>query len=135
VNSSRRTLLFLLAAFLIPAVFAIWTETHETIPPGNITGARMFILKRRILQFAHDHDTLPPDLTVLPPLQSKFDSLITDEWGRPIVYSATPAAVVTLQSPGIPGSNKTITAIFSARDSGGEWQDLTTPWIKDPLQP
>jgi hypothetical protein len=140
VNTSKGIVLGLLAAFLIPAIFAIWTDMHETIPPRNITGARMFIIKRRILLYARAHDSLPPDLSALPPMQSQFDSLTVDEWGRPIDYTADPDGIVTLHSlgadkaPGGTGVNADMIAVFSARDSQGGWQDPTVPWNKDPLQ-
>ena len=128
------------AAFLIPAIYAIWAYVNEPIPPRNLTAARMFVVKRRIQIYAKDHNALPKTLTDLPPLPNAFDSLTADEWGREIDYKADPDGVVTLTSLGADkaeggtGINKDMTAIFTARDSQGGWADPTTAWAKDPVK-
>jgi hypothetical protein len=62
------TLLLVIAAFVL----------IDTIPPRSLTAGRMHITKRRILQFAREHNKLPPTLTDLPPMPG-YD---TEQWTR-----------------------------------------------------
>ena len=112
-------------ALLSAAVFFL----VDTIPPRSLTGTRMFVTMRRILQFAHGHNKLPPTLAELPPMPG-YDTETTDAWGRPLDYSVDDAGVVILRSlgadghPGGDGENEDMTASFTSRDSQGRWESF-----------
>ncbi len=128
-DPTRRVWLGMLAAFVIPAIIAVWTLLFEAIPPRDLTAARMFITKRRILLYAQAHNSLPPNLAALPPMASNYDSTIADAWGRPFDYGVDSAGNVTLQSlgadkrPGGMGDNTDMIGVFPAHDEKGGWAD------------
>jgi hypothetical protein len=100
----------------------------------------MFITKRRILQFAHQHNKLPSALTELPQMPD-HDTKTTDAWKRPFDYSFDSFGIVTLQSlgadkrPGGDGDNRDMIGIFPSRDAQGNWQDELAQWKQDPFEP
>jgi hypothetical protein len=113
----------------------------DTIPPRSMTVTGMNILKREIIEYAHQHNSLPANLSELPPDQNHGRTFI-DGWGRTFDYRVDSARVVTLQSlgadkkPGGTGEDRDIVGIFSTRDSKGQWQEYyKCPWIKDPSFP
>jgi hypothetical protein len=140
-DPTKRVWLGFLAAFVVPAIIAIWTLLFEAIPPRDLTAARMFITKRRILQYAQLHGSLPPNLSVLPPMPSNYDASTSDAWGRPMDYSVDSAGNVTLRSlgadkaPGGTADNADMIAIFVTHDWHGAWADPAIPWAKDPSKP
>jgi hypothetical protein len=114
---------------------------RETAPPRALTAGRMFITKFRILEYAHAHNALPPDLTGLPAMPANYDASTRDEWGRPFDYSFDTSGTVTLRSlgadsaPGGEGDNADMTGVFAAHDANGGWANPNSPWARDPLKP
>jgi hypothetical protein len=123
-------ILLLLAAFFLV----------DTIPPRSLTVTRMFVTKRRILQFAHQNNKLPSTLAELPAMPG-YDTETTDAWKRPLDYSTDDSGVVTLRSlgadkrPGGDGDNRDMTGVFISRDAQGNWQEELTEWKQDPIRP
>ena len=107
----------------------------DRIPPSSLTETRMFVTKRRILQYAHTHDQLPPNLASLPPMPG-YDTSVTDGWGRALVYRTNTAGVVTLESlgrdgiSGGSGDDADIIRSFPIRNSHGAWSDEMIDWSK-----
>src|SRR5437867_4191481 len=71
----------------------------DRVPPRSLTAGRMFVTKRRIIQYARQHDHLPTNLSELPPMPG-YDTATTDAWGRPIDFSFDASGVGTLRSLG-----------------------------------
>jgi len=107
----------------------------DRVPPKALTETRMFVTKRRILQYAHTHDQLPPDLASLPPMPG-YDTSITDGWGRTFIYQTNTTGIVTLESLGRDGivggsgADADIIHAFPTRDSHGAWSDEMVDWSK-----
>ena len=100
----------------------------------------MWVLKRRILQFAHSHGELPHTLTALPEMQG-YDTSTRDEWGRDIVFEVSTSGIVTLRSLGrdgvVGGSGNDADMIgsFPSRDADGRWNDEMVQWSHNPFSP
>jgi hypothetical protein len=101
----------------------------------------MHVTKRRILEFAQQHDRLPSTLAELP-LKPDHNNDTTDAWKRPLDYSVSSSGIVTLQSlgkdklPGGGGDSRDMIGVFASRDSQGNWQQQNLiEWIKDPRRP
>jgi hypothetical protein len=112
----------------------------DVAPPRAITVTRMFLTKRRIIQYAQQHNHLPANLSELPPMPN-YDTSINDAWGHPLDYSFDASGVVTLRSPGTAnwlggdGDNRAITGKFVTRDPQGHWQNELAEWTVDPRKP
>jgi hypothetical protein len=135
VRTPFKVALAVTALLCIGAYFLV-----DVVPPRSLTAGRMLVTKRRIIQYARQHDHLPADLSELPPMPN-YDTAITDAWGRPLDYSFDASEVVTLRSLGADkraggdGDNRDMIGIFAARDPQGRWQDELCAWTKDPLKP
>jgi hypothetical protein len=109
----------------------------DRIPPTALTETRMFVTKRRILQYARAQNQLPTDLISLPPM-SGYDTSVTDGWGRRLSYQTNSTGIVTLQSlgrdgvAGGSGDDADIVHSFPARDTQGTWSDELVDWSKSP---
>jgi Type II secretion system (T2SS), protein G len=121
------------------ACVALWVlDDFIRIPPRALTGSNMWVLKRRILQFAHSHGELPHALTGLPEMQGYYNST-RDAWGREIVFEVSPSGIVSLRSLGrdgvVGGSDEDADMIgsFPARDSQGRWSNEMIQWSHDPF--
>lgn len=107
----------------------------DRIPPTSLTETRMFVTKRRILQYAHTHDQLPPDLAALPPMTG-YDTSVTDGWSRTLSYQTNTTGTVTLESLGRDGiiggsgADADIIRSFPIRDARGAWSDEMVDWSK-----
>jgi len=107
----------------------------DRIPPTSLTETRMFVTKRRILQYAQAHDQLPPDLSSLPQMAG-YDMSLKDGWGRTLSYQTNSAGTVTLESLGRDGvlggsgEDADIIRSFPIRDSHGAWSDEMVDWSK-----
>ena len=117
------------------------TACHvDVVPPRNLTAGRMFVTKRRIIQFARQRGALPQTLIDLPAMPG-YDTQTIDAWGRPLDYTFDSSGVVTLQSLGADkqlggeGEARDMIGSFASRDAEGSWQDELGPWIRDPLKP
>jgi hypothetical protein len=114
----------------IALAFSAWMVLDDFVglPPGSLTSTRVFVTKRRILQFAHSQNRLPDSLSELP-LMTGYDNSLQDEWGRAITYDVTPTGVVTLSSLGRDdkiggaGKDEDLNSSFSSHDSQGRWAD------------
>jgi len=112
----------------------------DTIPLRSLTVTRMFVTKRRILQFAHQNNRLPLTLAELPAMPD-YDIKTTDAWKRPLDYSTDDFGVVTLRSlgadkrPGGDGDNRDMTGVFISRDAQGNWQKELAEWKQHPIRP
>jgi len=105
----------------------------DTVPPRNLTEARMWGLKRGILRFAREHDRLPAELSVLPQM-AEFSNSTKDGWGREIKYEIGANFIVTLTSlgsdgsPGGDGEGRDIVKCFHAKTPEGDWAGELSPW-------
>lgn len=112
----------------------------DVIPPRSLTSGRMCMTKRRIMQFAHQHNRLPATLAELPAMPG-YDTETVDAWKRPLDYTIDESGVVTLRSlgadrqPGGKGDDRDLTGVFESRDAQGHWQDEMAPWKVEPLHP
>jgi hypothetical protein len=103
------------------------------VPPTEITRSRMAFDRQRILEYARDHNQLPPDLSALPRLALKpeADHYFEDGWHRRITYEVDPSGMVTLISlgkdgvPGGSGDNADILFSFVSRRSDGSWSEAS----------
>jgi hypothetical protein len=108
------------------------------IPPRGVTWSRMWLTKRRILQYALSHNQLPRSLSDLP-IMPGYDNSVDDEWGRPITYEVSPSGVVTLTSLGRDGKvggsgeDADMIATFPSHDAQGRWSDESVAWSHDPF--
>lgn len=137
VFMSRMKLLLLLAV----ALLGVCWFSIDIIPPTSLTVSRMFVTKRRIMEFAHQQNRLPSSLAELPPWLPNHDSKTTDAWKRPLDYSVDATGLVTLRSlgadqqPGGEGDNRDFVGVFSTRDSQGKWRNELDQWDQDPGKP
>jgi hypothetical protein len=137
-DPTRRVLLGLFLAFIIPALISIWTVFSDMATPREMTATRMFVVKRRIFEYAGAHGVLPPNLAALPPLSEDLDASTVDAWGRPLDYSFDSAGMVTLESlgadkmPGGEGENRDMIGVFPTHDARGNWLGIDTGWTRDP---
>ncbi len=120
--------------------FALAACHVDVVPPRSLTAGRMFVTKRRIIQFAQQRGRLPQTFADLPAMPG-YDTETVDAWGRPFDYSVDGTGIVTLRSlgadkqPGGDGDNRDMIAVFATRDAEGHWQNELGPWIQDPLKP
>ena len=109
----------------------------DVIPPRSNTYGAMHMMKRRILQYAATHDTLPESLNQLPTIEGYYNS-ITDGWGRPILWHIE-GEQVTLTSfgrdgrPGGFGEDADMVGVFRVKTSDGRWSEELCPWQIDPF--
>lgn len=108
------------------------------LSPRSLTHAIMHTVKRRILRYALENNTLPENLEILLDMPSHIIR-IKDAWSRKLIYNANPDKTITLISygkdgiKGGKGENKDMLGIFPFKNADGEWQDDTCDWIKNPL--
>lgn len=106
----------------------------DVIPRKDLTITRMWVLKRRVLQFAHAHNELPPSISALPPVEG-YDNSTKDGWKREIIFEVSTEGVVTFRSLGRDGvvggigDDADIVRSFIARDSQGRWNDEPVEWV------
>jgi len=130
----RLVIIIIVIAGIAFGVFA-WMELDDFIgiPPRVLTATRMWVVKRRILQYAHSHNQLPRSLSELPIMQG-YDNDVEDEWGRMITYEVSPSGLVTLTSLGRDGKrggtgkDADMVATFPSRAGQGNWSDEGIEW-------
>ena len=121
------TAIYFIAGFIILWCFGM--------RPSDATKTSMWVMKRRIMRYAHEHGRLPTSLSELPDIQGTMNRNV-DWWGNPITYVANQDGLVTLRSPGGPvwGYSKRegapIERSFWARASDGEWSDELVDFIE-----
>lgn len=128
-----------LLLFGLLIVFAAWfllSLLVDVIPPRNLTVTRMWVTKRRIIQFAQRENRLPSDLSELPPMPG-YDTETRDAWGRPFIYKSLPDGRVILESYGKDGliggtgDNADLIGIFESKNPQGDWvKDELKDWTK-----
>ena len=141
-HTMKRLLIVCLIVVGIVVAVAACRVLDESIriPPRSLTNTTMWVLKRRILQFAHSHGELPHTLTALPEMQG-YDTSTRDEWGRDIVFEVSTSGIVTLRSLGrdgvVGGSGNDADMIgsFPSRDADGRWNDEMVQWSHNPFSP
>jgi hypothetical protein len=110
----------------------------DRIPPKSLTVTRMWITKKRIMQYARATGRIPQDLSQLPS-ENNSDTEIKDAWGYPIIYRVLSDHQIVLESygrdhkPGGKGDDRDIYGEFSARDQNGNWNDELSAWTLDPM--
>ncbi len=135
----REAIIIIVIAAVAFAVFA-WMALDDLvgIPPRSLTATRMWVVKRRILRYAHSHNQLPRSLSDLPIMQG-FVNDIRDEWGRVIAYAVSPSGLVTLTSlgrdgkSGGTGKDADMVATFPSHDGQGKWSDELVDWNHGPF--
>jgi len=103
------------------------------VPPAEVTRSRMAFDRQRILDYAHDHNQLPPTLSALPRLTRKpeADRYLEDAWRRPLIYEVETSGIVTLKSlgrdglPGGSGQDADVTLSFPSHRPDGSWSQNT----------
>ena len=135
MRGTAKIAIFVLMALLVLALLVV-----DEVPSRSVTHGRMSVTKRRILQYARQHDHLPENLSELPPMPG-YDTAIVDAWGQPLYYSCDLSGVVTLKSLGSDKCKggvenaRDMIGVFSSRDPEGHWQDEFIPWTHDPFEP
>ncbi len=107
------------------------------VPPRGLTDARMWVIKRRILQYAHAHNALPASIKDLP-IFSGYDNEIADAWGREIRYEIHSDKVALTSfgrdgTPGGTGDDADMIGIFVTKDGKGNWQQELSDWTRSPF--
>jgi hypothetical protein len=122
---------------IMAAVVAVLAFSFvDRIPPRALTATRMHVLKRRVLQFAHEHGELPKSLAALPVIEG-CDSSIRDGWKRDIIFEASMSGVVTFRSLGHDGAlsgsgeDADIIRSFPTHDAQGKGNDEMIEWSQD----
>lgn len=118
--------------FLLASLFVM-----DVIPPRGLTVTRMWVTKRRIMEYGYLHNRLPASLAELPE-KTGYDNGTTDAWGRPLDYSTDDSGAVTLRSlgadklPGGEGDSRDLTGVFMSHDAQNRWQEAHADWKQDP---
>lgn len=117
----------------------LWAKADlGSLPPENYTSTTMYPLKTRILLYAKTHNSPPPNLTVLPPLEGFINST-KDVWGNEIIYQVQGTTIKLIsygkdQKPGGVGENLDVIGIFEAKNGFGGWAgESDNNWKVKPL--
>ena len=136
-RESRTRWVLLLIALGLLGLFILLIQSFAVAPTASITVTRMWVIKRRIVQFARTNGAPPPSLASVP-LKPGFDNSLTDAWGNSISYSVDAEGVVTLKSLGSDGRSggfgdaADLVGRFPTRTSEGAWADEMNDWADDP---
>lgn len=140
MRGQLRATTVMLALATIAAIGAglLWLHAFAVAPPQAVTDARMWVIKRRIIQFARANGTLPPALTSVPEMPG-YDNALHDGWGNTISYSVGDNGLVTLTSLGSDrqaggtGNAADLVGRFSPRTPAGAWADELDEWAVPPI--
>ena len=126
-------------ALIVVAMGFLLSQLIDFIPPKSLTVGRMWVTKRRIIQFVQHENRLPNDLSELLPMPG-YDTQTRDAWGRPLVYKILPTGEVLLESygrdgvAGGTGDDADLTGIFATKTPQGDWiRDELQDWTKAPI--
>jgi hypothetical protein len=125
-----------IALVLIAATGFIAFLLVDTVSKETATRSTMWVVKRRILLYAHENNHLPHSLAEIPMLP-RHNNSIKDAWGRPLGYQINDDKTVTLISlgrdglPGRVGENADIVLSFAIHGVDGRWSDPLVHWLKD----
>lgn len=102
-------------------------------PPRAVVSTHMYVLKRKIIQYARLHDRLPTALQELPEEVQGMDDSSLDGQGNVIVYSSDANGIVRLagDAPSKAGTVH-LEATFPAKKVDGTWAFEEVDWIKPP---
>jgi hypothetical protein len=134
----RKTFKVLVSAFIL--LLLAYFFLVDWIPPRSLTAGRMFVTKRRILQFARQNNKLPATLAELPAMPG-YDTETTDAWNRPFDYVSDDTGTVTLRSLGADkrlggdADDRDMIGVFVSHDAQGRWQEESAKWKQDPARP
>ena len=108
-------------AVLIGVLAIVWIALEgERLPPEVVTWNRMIVLKRHILAYAHQSNSLPRSLGDLQPAPgSEIER--EDGWGHEIGYSVQPGEIVVMTSH--PPAGKDIVRSFHSKNNSKQWAD------------
>ena len=102
----------------------------------TMTRTRMWVVKRRILAYAHQNNRLPASLAEIPVMPG-YDNSIEDGWGRALHYEVSGNGTVTLSSlgrdglPGGEGDDADIVVKFATKTTDGRWSDPLVEWSRE----
>lgn len=108
----------------------------DRVSDQTVTRTTMWVVKRRILVYAHQNNQLPKSLANIPTLP-RFDNSIKDAWGRSLQYQINENKTITLKSlgqdglPGGAGENADIILSFPTHGADGDWSDPLVNWLTD----
>lgn len=140
----RRTVIVVLvgtvlfAAVGVGCSLGVVSQLVSHVSPRDYAATVMWVMKRRIIQYATLNDSLPTTPGQLPQMAG-YDNSTTDRWGRPIIWRVD-GDTVTLTSygrdgkPGGTGEDEDILGVFRARTEDGRWADELGDWQRDPSQ-
>jgi hypothetical protein len=124
------------ACFGIGILAGILTLTWlaiDWIPPDALTVNHMIVLKRHILAYARQNNSLPRTLVDLHPAPgSRID--VEDGWGHTIEYILLPGDIVQMTSHPPDGHGKDIVRSFHSKNASKQWADDSDEYfIEEPL--
>jgi hypothetical protein len=140
---SRRIVVRLLAAagavfgLMLLLLFCIGAYRTISISPHEDTATTMWMIKRRMLRFAHENNRLPTslaDLSAIPGHRNRN----TDWWGNSIRFDVDADGIVTLRSAGgsawiwNPQEETPLTYRFRAKEPTGNWSNEFVEFIREP---
>ena len=139
-NKKRLAILVSVVAVIATAYMFLWLWMKAdlgNLPPENFTSTTMYPLKTRILRYAKKHNHLPPNLTVLPPLEGFINST-KDVWGNEIIYQVDGTTIKLIsygkdQKPDGVGENLDVVGIFETKNGFGGWAGENDNWKVQPL--
>lgn len=137
----RSTLLVLVGAVLFGVVgvgcsLGVVSQLVSHISPRDNTATVMWVMKRRIVQYATANGSLPAAPEQLPHMAG-YENSTTDGWGRPITWQVD-GDTVTLTSygrdgrAGGTGEDEDMVGVFRAKTEDGRWADELGDWQRDP---
>lgn len=141
MTNKKRLAIFVSVLAVIPTAYIflwLWMKADlGNLPPENFTSTTMYPLKTRILRYAKEHNNLPPNLTVLTPLDGFINST-KDVWGNEIIYQVDGTTIKLIsygkdQKPGGVGENLDVVGIFEASNSVGGSAREDDNWKVQPL--
>jgi len=115
------------AALLYGLVYLLGVADLGGHHPDSATSTTMYVLKRRILNYAKKNNKLPNSVEEIPFLKG-FVNINTDYWGNKIELQIKNNTVTMIsygkdKMPGGSGDNLDIVGIFDAQTAGGAWAD------------
>lgn len=119
----------------IVVVFGVLGLLVHGIPPTSLTVTRMEMIKRRILQHASAHGSLPADLVDLP-IMERHDNSVEDGWRNPITLQVESNTISLVSfgkdgKPGGQGQAADIICRFPAKQPDGSWSPELVSWSEE----
>jgi hypothetical protein len=124
------------AMMLLIGSYFLFVLVFGGIEPGSYNRTVMWVIKRRILKFAHQNDRLPKDLSELP-IMPGYHNGLNDWWGNPIQLEMDDKGIASLKSAGgilwlhDAKDGVPLALRFPTKTSTGEWSDELVNFLKD----